>query len=199
MTDMITSEGTSSMDWGWVIFLILILWFFVGGGNGFFGNRCNSGYGYGYGYEFGHGRGFIPGYELGQITGENVGATHSEVERRQLITAAETNFRIIDQGNLTRATVAAEADKTNTKIDFYAYQDLRDKLAEQQRENMMLQNKLYSDAKFGAIEAQLACISNRMAVKPEVYTASAVCPNAAIINGLGINGTSCPYNGNVVY
>lgn len=197
MADMITSEGTGSMDWGWVIFLILILWFFVGGGSGFFGNRCNGGYGYGYGYEYG--RGFIPGYELGQITGENVGATHSEVERRQLVTAAETNFRIIEQGQLTRATVAAEAATTNAKIDFYAYQDLRDKLADQQRENMMLQNKLYSDAKFGAIEAQLACISNRMAVKPEVYTTSAVCPNAAVINGLGINSNSCPYNGNVVY
>ena len=51
---------------------------------------------------------------------------------------------------------------------------------------MMLQNKLYSDAKFGAIEAQLASISCKMAKQPEIYATSAVCPNAAVVNGLGI-------------
>lgn len=187
MTDMITTGGT--VDWGWVIFLILILWFFVGGGFGGFGSlgRANA---------------FLAGDIYGNRPYENPNSANCEVERRQLVTAAETNFRIIDQANLTRATVAAEAANTNAKIDFYAYQDLRDKLSEQQRENMMLQNKLYSDAKFGAIESQLACIAHKMAVKPEVYTASAVCPNAAIINGLGINSTPCGYgyngNGNVL-
>lgn len=193
MNEMMSNDTTFS--WGWVIFLILILWFFVGG-NGFgfggYGNRAGS---------------FLAGDILGQLQGRDAslscGASNCEVERRGLITAAETNYRIIDQAQQTRNVVEATSATTNAKIDFYAYQDLRDKLSESQRENMMLQNKLYSDAKFGAIEAQLASISCRMAKQPEVYATSAVCPNAAVINGLGINGMpygfyGCGYNGNVL-
>nr|DAF56677.1 MAG TPA: hypothetical protein [Myoviridae sp. ctWb16] len=193
MNEMMSNDTTFS--WGWVIFLILILWFFVGG-NGFgfggYGNRAGS---------------FLAGDILGQLQGRDAslscGASNCEVERRGLITAAETNYRIIDQAQQTRNVVEATSATTNAKIDFYAYQDLRDKLSESQRENMMLQNKLYSDAKFGAIEAQLASISCRMAKQPEVYATSAVCPNAAVINGLGINGMpygfyGCGCNGNVL-
>lgn len=193
MNEMMSNDTTFS--WGWVIFLILILWFFVGG-NGFgfggYGNRAGS---------------FLAGDVLGQLQGRDAslscGASNCEVERRGLITAAETNYRIIDQAQQTRNVVEATSATTNAKIDFYAYQDLRDKLSESQRENMMLQNKLYSDAKFGAIEAQLASISCRMAKQPEVYATSAVCPNAAVINGLGINGMpygfyGCGCNGNVL-
>lgn len=193
MNEMMSNDTTFS--WGWVIFLILILWFFVGG-NGFgfggYGNRAGS---------------FLAGDILGQLQGRDAslscGASNCEVERRGLITAAETNYRIIDQAQQTRNVVEETSATTNAKIDFYAYQDLRDKLSESQRENMMLQNKLYSDAKFGAIEAQLASISCRMAKQPEVYATSAVCPNAAVINGLGINGMpygfyGCGCNGNVL-
>ena len=193
MNEMMSNDTTFS--WGWVIFLILILWFFVGG-NGFgfggYGNRAGS---------------FLAGDILGQLQGRDAslscGASNCEVERRGLITAAETNYRIIDQAQQTRNVVEATSATTNAKIDFYAYQDLRDKLSESQRENMMLQNKLYSDAKFGAIEAQLASISCRMAKQPEVYATSAVCPNAAVINGLGFNGMpygfyGCGCNGNVL-
>lgn len=193
MNEMMSNDTTFS--WGWVIFLILILWFFVGG-NGFgfggYGNRAGS---------------FLAGDILGQLQGRDAslscGASNCEVERRGLITAAETNYRIIDQAQQTRNVVEATSATTNAKIDFYAYQDLRDKLSESQRENMMLQNKLYSDAKFGAFEAQLASISCRMAKQPEVYATSAVCPNAAVINGLGINGMpygfyGCGCNGNVL-
>lgn len=185
MNEMMTS--TTEFSWGWIIFLILILWFFVGGGFGGFGYGRNA-------------NAFIAGDLIGSA---NHSSSNCEVERRGLITAAETNYRIIDQAQQTRNVVEATAATTQAKIDFYAYQDLRDKLSESQRENMMLQNKLYSDAKFGAIESQLASISCKMAKQPEVYATSAVCPNAAVINGLGFNGFSYPYpncgcNGNVL-
>lgn len=182
--DMMNTNG--GVDWGWIIFLILILWFFVGGGFGGF-TRGNA---------------FAAGDIFGQLNRLNDsahGSSNCEVERRGLATAAETNYRIIDQAQQTRNTVEATATATQAKIDFYAYQDLRDKLSESQRENMMLQNKLYSDAKFGAIESKLATISCKMAKQPEVYATSAVCPNAAIINGLGINGLPpYGYNPNVL-
>ena len=183
MNEMINTEGTFS--WGWIIFLILILWFFVGGGFG----------GFGYGNR-------VAPFLAGEVVGGSYGASNSEVERRNLVATADTNYRIIEQGNATRQVVEATAQATQSKIDFYAYQDLRDKLAESQRENMMLQNKLYSDAKFGVIENQLATISCKMAKQPEVYAVSAACPSGAILNGLGFNGFpynyGCGCNGNVL-
>lgn len=164
----------SGMSWASIILGIIVLVFIFGawGGNGFFGGR---GYGPNVAYD-GCSR-----------------TSNCEVERRGLITAAETNYRIIDQAQATRETVQATASATQAKIDFYAYQDLRDKLAEQQRQNMMLQNQLYSDAKFNALSSQLANIQCKMLVKPEVTGIGAVCPNAGILNGLGINsfGNGC--------
>lgn len=191
MNEIISTHDNGGFSWGWIIFLILILWFFVGGGlNGF------GGFG-----PYNRGSAFLAGDLYGQSVAH--GAGNHEVERRGLVTAADTNYRIIDQSQQTRDVVSATAQATQAKIDFYAYQDLRDKLSESQRENMMLQNKLYSDAKFGAIETQLASIACKMAKQPEIYATSAVCPNAAVINGLGFNGVPYPYspcgcNGNVL-
>lgn len=163
-------ETKTGISW-WGLLIVLFLLFIVFGGG--FG-------GYGYGR-----RGFGD-FACG-------GASGCEVERQGLITAAETNYRIIDQANATRATVEATAQATQTKIDFYAYQDLRDKLAESQRQNMMLQNQLYSDAKFNALQTQLSSIQCNMLKRPDVTGIGAVCPNAGIINGLGINslGGNC--------
>lgn len=195
-----TTMTNGEFSWGWIIFLILILWFFVGGGFGGFG---------GFG-AYGRGNAFLAGDAYGSLLARDTsahGATNHEVERRNIVSIADTNYRIIDQAQQTRNTVEATAQATQAKIDFYAYQDLRDKLSESQRENMMLQNKLYSDAKFGAIESQLASISCKMAKQPEVYAVSAACPTSAIVNGLGFNGYTMPYpysncgcgcNGNVL-
>lgn len=145
-------ETKTGISW-WGLLIVLFLLFIVFGGG--FG-------GYGYGR-----RGFGD-FACGGTSG-------CEVERQGLITAAETNYRIIDQANATRATVEATAQATQTKIDFYAYQDLRDKLAESQRENMMLQNQLYSDAKFNALQAQLSSIQCNMLKRPDVSGLATSC------------------------
>ena len=155
-----------------------ILWFFVGGAGGLGG--------------FGFGRYGAYGYDA---------TSNCDVERRNLISVADTNYRIIEQANATRQVVESTAAATQEKIDFYAYQDLRDKLAESQRENMMLQNQLYSNAKFGEVEKQLATISCQMLKRPELVGVAAACTNAAVINGLGINGLynqGCGCNGSVL-
>lgn len=201
MNEIISTHETGTFSWGWIIFLILILWFFVGGGFGGFG-----GFG-GYGRAAAaYTAGDINGLLAGRDASCGIGSSNCEVERRGLITAAETNYRIINQAQETRNVVEATAKATQDKIDFYAYQDLRDRLSESQRENMMLQNKLYSDAKFNVIENQLSSIACKMAKQPEVYAVSAACPTSAIVNGLGFNGFQYPYpynygcgcNGNVL-
>ena len=157
---------TGTNFWGLLI-LIFLLFIVFGGGFGGFGAWGRRGY--------------------GDYVVDNFGTSNCEVERRGLITAAETNYRIIDQAQATRDVVAATAAATQTKIDFYAYQDLRDKLSEEQRKNMMLQNQLYSDAKFNELQSQLSSISCNMLRRPDITGIGAVCPNAGVLNGLGIN------------
>lgn len=150
----------SGMSWASIILGIIVLVFIFGawGGNGFFG-----------------GRGYGPGFAAG-VAADGCGRTSNcEVERRGLVTAADTNYRIIEQAQATRETVQATASATQAKIDFYAYQDLRDKLAEQQRQNMMLQNQIYSDAKFNALSSQLANIQCKMLKRPDVSGLATSC------------------------
>ena len=148
-------------SWGVIIFLIILFALF--GNNGF-------GFG-GYGHR-------------------ESAVSAADAERRNIIEAAETNYRVIEQGNLTRQVVEATANATQQKIDFYAYQGLRDQLAEAQRKNLVLENQLYNDRKFGVIEAQLASISCRMAKEPQVYAASTSCSPICTPSfcGCGCNG-----------
>ena len=98
MNEMMTS--TTEFSWGWIIFLILILWFFVGGGFGGFGYGRNA-------------NAFIAGDLIGSA---NHSSSNCEVERRGLITAAETNYRIIDQAQQTRNVVEATAATTQAIV-----------------------------------------------------------------------------------
>lgn len=149
--------------WGsWGIILFLIILFALFGNGNFFGYGNNK--------------------HMGNVTTD-------DVERRGLITAADTNYRIIEQGNATRQVVEATASATQAKIDFYAYQGLRDELAEAQRKNAILENQLYNDRKFGVIEAQLASIACKMAKQPELSAVSVACPSNAIYSSCSPCGT----------
>jgi hypothetical protein len=59
---------------------------------------------------------------------------------------------------------------------------------------MVLENRIYSDAQFNALRAQIEEIGCSMLKRPEVTGVGAVCPNAGIINGLGI-GSGLNYGG----
>ena len=170
-------ETRSGIGW-WGIVIVIFLLFIVcgnGWGNGFFGRGG-----------FGNGLWF-PGADCFGF--QNYKAT-CDAEKREIIDTASTQYKIEQQAAATRDLVQATAATTNTKIDFYAYQDLRDKLAEQQRLNMMLQNQLYSDAKFNALQTQLSSIQCNMLRRPDVTGIGVSCPSAAILNGLGVNTLS---------
>lgn len=187
-----------SYSWGGIgflalFFLIVVAFLFNrnGCGNGWFGNGCNGGWSNGF---VGVG---VPGYGLGFEDYKAI----CNAEKQEIINSARTQYLVEEQANLTRANDTANSRMIAEKIDFYAYQGLRDQLAEEQRKNLVLENQLYNDRKFGVVEAQLANISCQMLKRPDVTGIGAVCPNAAIINGLGINGLNgcgCGCNGNVL-
>lgn len=187
-----------SYSWGGIGFLALFFLIVVarnGCGNGWFGNSCgNCGGNWASGFATGVG---VPGYGLGF---EDYKAICNS-EKQEIINSARTQYLVEEQANLTRANDTANSRMIAEKIDFYAYQGLRDQLAEAQRKNLVLENQLYNDRKFGEVDKQLAAISCQMLKRPDVTGVGAVCPNAAIINGLGITGLNscgCGCNGNVL-
>lgn len=147
--------------WG-VIILVFLFFIAFGGGWG----NCGG---------FGFGRG---GNGLFASLADY--AAFAQTERQGLITAAETNYRIIDQASATRALIEATANATQTKIDFYEYQNLRDKLSEKDREVMELKNQLFVKDQLAPINAQLASIQCNMLVKPQLYGQAVSCPTSAV-------------------
>lgn len=165
-----------NFSWGGIGFLALFFLLIIG-----FWNRGGMGFGYGNGYGMPYGDGVGYGYGF-----QNYKAT-VDAEKAEIINTARTQYITEQQSAATRELVQSTANTTQAKIDFYAYQDLRDKLAESQRENLILQNKLFVKDELAPVNATLASIQCNMLRRPDVTGVGAVCPNAGIINGLGIN------------
>lgn len=171
-------DGTTSFaGWGIVIFLVILFAVFWGG----FGNRGRGNYG-------------TDDYAAFQNYKAIVDA-----EKREIINTATTQYNVEQQAALTRELIAAQTNAINTKIDYYGFQNERDKNAQLQRENMELRNQLFVKDQLAPINAQLASIRCNMLTKPEISGVGVACPSAAILNGLGVNslsnGCGCNHNG----
>lgn len=73
----------------------------------------------------------------------------------------------------TQEQAMALANALGTKIDFYEYQNLRDQLAQERTKNVVLENRVYSDAKFNALERQNEAMFG--VLKSEALTATILC------------------------
>lgn len=138
---------------GLVIFLLIL--FAIFGFRGGFGNNF-GGYG---------NYGGMPG-----VYGCNA-TTNCQVEKQGIIDSARTQYLIQQTGEQGILATMADGDKTRAKIDFYAYQDLRDQLTEARNKNLALENRIYSDNRFNALEAQLAELSYNSVKRPPFYSA----------------------------
>lgn len=137
---------------------------FGGFGNGFGWNGCGNGFnGWGWG-------GFAP-------YGCNA-TTNCQVEKQEIIDSARTQFLITDTARQTQEQNQALATALGNKIDFYEYQNLRDQLAAERNKNMVLENRIYSDNKFNALEAQISALGCEVSKLPRtapVYTTGVSC------------------------
>ena len=189
---MDTRDMTTGFSWGWVIFIILILWFFAGG-NGFgWGNRGTAG--------------FLAGEAFANGSNGCSKVSNCEVERQGLITAAETNFRIIEENRRSTDAISAQlraqwdADQGekifDLKMNNLAQQNAFNLALSEKNatiERMTLSNSM--NARFDALASQIQSIQCNMLTKPNITGVGAVCPNAGIINGLGLtNGFPFGYN-----
>lgn len=156
--------------YGFLIVLILFIWMIFGGGFGGFMGGCRGGYGYG-----------------GNGCGCNA-VSNCQVEKQEIIDAARTQYLIEQTSRTTQEQTMVGLAALGNKVDFYEYQGLRDELSKERMKNMALENRIYSDGKFNALEAQIAAIGCGMLKQPPLYGVSAVCPTTAVVNGLGFNG-----------
>lgn len=171
---------TNGMSLGGIGFLALFFLIIIA-----MWHRGNMGYGYNYGYPVTN----CSGGECGSF--QNYKAT-VDAQKSEIINTATTQYKIEEQANLTRATINGLSEK----FDAINTQNLRDKITEQQMLIAKLQSEAFTTAALNPIMSKLNYIENNMLPKPSLAGVSAVCPNAAVINGLGINGCNCGNCGN---
>ncbi len=169
-----------NFSWGGIgflaLFFLLIIGFWNRGGAGFgWGNSC------GYGLPYGEGLG-VTNYGF-----QNYKAT-CDAEKSEIINTARTQYLTEQQASATRELVQATANTTQAKIDFYAYQGLRDELSKSQMKIAELSNQLFVKDQLAPLTSAISDIRCNMLVKPNVTGVGAVCPNSGIVNGLGITG-----------
>lgn len=167
-------------SWGWVIFIVLILWFFLG----------NNGYGYGRGYGCGD-------------------VSNCAVERQGLITAAETNYRIIDENrrstDLIMAQSRAQWDAQQAETIF----DLKiNNLAQQNAYNLALLEKNSTiermtlanglNDRFNQIDAKLAALDCKVLKQPPVYGIATSCNPIVTPFSFGYNACNTCGTGTLV-
>lgn len=109
--------------------------------------------------------------------------TNCEIEKQGIVdaarnyvvttqTAADTQKLVIQEEALTRSTVTADGNLTRQKIDFYAYENLKDQLAQARDRNMVLENRVYSDAQFNSLKmenAEIMCSLKRLPRTAPIY------------------------------
>lgn len=182
--------NTMGMNWGIVIFFLILFFIFAGGGNWF--NR---------GSNQPNGADLMT---MLQSEGAMGRVKNFDLQRQNDVNTAEL-YKVMR--NSQDATLAAVQNSTNqlaqqSRLQYDAQQgeklfDLKLKaLAEQQSyeaklaakdatiERMTLAQQM--SAQMAVMEKQIAKISCNMLTKPQVTGVGAVCPNAGIINGLGI-------------
>lgn len=162
---------------GLVILLVLLFLFMRQGG--LFGN----------GFGWGNGVGFGPGFGWGNIAGDfgfqNYRAT-CDAEKTEMMNFSDIQHQIATTSAATQASIYADGNATRNLITQQEIQSLRDRLDDAHRENLVLSNQLFVKDQLAPITSQLTSIQNNMLVRPNVTGVGAVCPNAGIINGLGI-------------
>lgn len=179
-------EKTYSMGGiGFLAILFILIFALVGRGG--LGGWCNNFGGWSGFPMWGFGGVGVPGYGLGFEDYKAICAS----EKQEIINSARTQYLVEQQSAATQAVVNATANATQTKIDFYAYQDLRDRLNESERKVMALENQLFVKEQIAPLTAQVADIRCNMLTKPVVSGLGTSCNPiiTPVVNGF--NGCSC--------
>lgn len=142
----------STKGWGFIILIFLL--FIVFGGSASFGGPRAAGYGM-------------------------TDAAVADAKVMEIRNAATTQYLIEQQGAAAIAATKEAQNAIGTKIDYYGYMDLRDKVSELQAKNMQLENQIAMNAQFGAINSRLDAMNCQMLKRPPLY-GPVVLPNGTL-------------------
>lgn len=155
-------KSTGLGGYGLIIFLILLFFIFF----------------------WGNGRG-------GDLYAANGGCgrvSNCAIEKLTLEESCKNYLITTNTANATQAVVVADGNKTREKIDFYEYSNLKEQLADAKAKNMFLEGRIYSDAQFNAINAQLAEIRCNTPTRPPFYAAGGLPCASVYPTGCGSSG-----------
>lgn len=97
----------------------------------------------------------------------------SSAEKQGLIDSARTQYLVEQQGSETRSFLG-------NKIDYYKYEELRDKINKAESENMFLKGQIADDHRYNALRGELADIRCNMLDKPKLYSTAYTCDGTRI-------------------
>lgn len=148
--------------------IIVLFFFFVlfAGGNGFgWGNRNGA---------------FLAGEAFGNGFGWNNQAIMSAVcnsEKQEIINSARTQYLIEQQSSDIK-------NHLSNKIDYYEYQNLRDRVNAAEQRNMFLEGQINDIQRYNLLQNQIADLSCNMLKAPKVYGVGQVCQGSLVPSNL---------------
>lgn len=163
---MMTERETGLGGYGLIIFLILLFFIFF----------------------WGNGRGVAT--DVAVANGGCGRVSNCDIERLTLEESCKNYLITTNTANATQAVVVADGNKTREKIDFYEYQNLRDQLNDAKAKNMFLEGRIYSDAQFNALNAQLADLRANTPQRPPFYASGGLPCASKYPTGCGSSGST---------
>ena len=174
-------DSKTGMSWIGVLFVILVIWaIFVGFGNGFgWGNRG----------------GCVPEGGCNRVS-------NCEVEKREIIDSARTQYLTEQQGADTRTAIRDSRDAVMGQASRIYEAQQSEKIFDLKMENMSLKNSFYTKELVGGLSQQLercCCEFNRrldgiecnMLTKPNLYGVATTCNGQTIPGGFNLNPRGC--------
>lgn len=163
-------DGQSSgMSWVWVLFVILVIVAIFGGGvgNGAFGGGFNRG-------------GQFPVVVQSGDSSSCNRVSNCEVEKREIIDTARTQYLIEQQSNDTRMAINASTEAITSQASRIYEQRLQETIFDLKAENQSLKNNIFTKEQIDALSAKVSdCCCNfnrrldgiegRMLTKPSLY------------------------------
>lgn len=167
-----------------VLFVILVIWAIFGNGFGGWGNRS------GCGYDGGCNR-----------------VSNCEVEKREIIDSARTQYLTEQQGETTRLAIRDSRDAVMGQASRIYEAQQSEKIFDLKMENMSLKNNFFTKELVGGLSQQLercCCEFNRrldgiecdMLKQPRLSGVAATC-NGQLVPALWGNGCNSCNNGNL--
>lgn len=165
------NDSNSGMSWVWVLFVILVIAAIFGG----FGSGAGNG-----GF-FGRGGPNAP--IVVQSGDSNSGCnrvSNCEVERREIIDTARTQYLIEQQSNDTRMAINASTEAITAQASRIYEQRLQETIFDLKMENQQLKNNIFTKEQIDGVSSKISdcccnfnrrldAIEGRMLTKPALY------------------------------